>query len=627
MNPSICLSRLAITGSVTLSTPLVVLKEIADSHSIKYNEKEFNNQRYLVKFLNGINITPVKLVKTPYERKDYVLIAGYINRKIKWPLKPLKQAFNFLLTYTNIEKLTELPIDFIYGPQTPDNPHSLNACVLYGICKANKIDTRSNTTIEDMVHNIKLLSSLRDPEIHTSIQTIITDSIANGTCDGYQLINILTQINQRVDLENIKIKKIVITYEDMRTAGEDILHRRGIRSLPITHTEAVVMAALYYKMDITNVINPLAEYQELSRPDFDPIDKDLSRRLLLSFDHPGSLDNPRLDKVFNPNIPSNIYNENDLTTLCIEEGYQSDDIEEEGPYTLLQTSCFLSTFFHGKQGNITNTETTMLEEISEMEYDNIVIYGIRDSDVVGYTYGELLDTFKNTKLFQNPSGNNELFEDITINKLKLLCDRHRYINESHDSYLERAELSQEIEKVKMYQQNNDKTITNFIQMYLSYDSNYKNLIDEFLTLLLHSAMYMRGWSGKGPYPLKTSDCAVSNKDSPIIRLRVTQSIQRLDASILFLNNNLLSDEKIGDMVKDLPLFLYNNTSKELNKSTRIEEGLTIYERINIVKGGESGSIHACIRMSSNRFAASAYFYMGIIGMDLPFDITQLSHIL
>ena len=45
----VSLSRLAITGAVTLSTPLVALKEIADAHSIVYDENKkeiFNFGKY-----------------------------------------------------------------------------------------------------------------------------------------------------------------------------------------------------------------------------------------------------------------------------------------------------------------------------------------------------------------------------------------------------------------------------------------------------------------------------------------------------------------------------------------------------------------------------------------------------
>jgi len=76
----------------------------------------------------------------------------------------------------------------------------------------------------------------------------------------------------------------------------------------------------------------------------------------------------------------------------------------------------------------------------------------------------------------------------------------------------------------------------------------------------------------------------------------------------------------------LPLIFYNNGSGELLPSTDEREGLTIYDRINIVKRGEDGSMYSCIRMSSNRFCASSYYYLTLLGFADPFNLNDLASI-
>jgi hypothetical protein len=639
----ISLSRLAITGAVTSTTPIIVLKEIADAHSISYDENKLNEVRYLADLINTINVKNVNTIKEPYDMRDYQLIARFVNKNYQWKRSPLIRAFNLLLEYTNLNKLSEVHIGFKYGNQTPETPDNLNACILYGICKANRIDTRFDTTIAEMASNIQLLFSLRNPEIRHSIRTSIHEAMMYGNCDGYQLINILSQIdpdrstqiigisNSRSDngrrniIENIDThNEIRFTYEDLSRISLDI-RRRNIRILPRTHIEAIVMAAIHYKIDISEVDNPLAEYQELNRTPYFPIDRKLARRLQISNKYPDSIENPHIDQVFNIDLPIDMYDEQDLIAMCTEEGYKTDEISREGSHTLLQIAYLSPTFLHGKQGNIINNETTMLESINGedcLEYNDVVTYGVRGQGMRAYSYGELTDTFKHYKRFQRPDGNNELYEDVAIEKLYILCHKDQRGDESEESFRNRLILAGEIDRVKLYMRTNQAQVNEFIDKYDQCQIHDRKRIEEFFRRLLDSGMYMRGWTGEGPYPLFSQDTLSGRDEQPSIDLRVTQSIQHLEQMLEDLN----SIDELGDLIKELPLIFYNVVSGELLPSTDEREGLTIYERINIVKGGEDGSIHSCIRMSSNRFCASAYYYLTLLGCTRPFEIENLSHI-
>jgi len=641
----VSLSRLAITGAVTISTPLVVLKEIADAHSILVDDNKMSQPRYLVHLINVINTKDIKMVREPYNMQDYKSIARFVNKNYKWKKGYLNQAFQLLREYMNREKLYEVHVGFKYGPQTPEHPDSLNACVLYGICKVNRIDTRQDSTIDEMAANIEMLFSLRNNNIHHSIRSFIHDAMIYGDVDNYQLVNILSQIDpdrssqimnvhpyEHINhnmtenvLENVENPmEIQIDYQELSDAGSSI-RLRNIRTKPRTHVEAVAMAAIYYKMDISKVKNPLAEYQELGRTPFFPIDRELAKRLQITNQHPDSIQSPRLDHVFNPDLPPTLYDDEDLTAMCHEEGYNNTDIQSDAPYTILQTAYLLPTFIHGKQGEIINEETTMLEAIDDLEYDNVVLYGVRSQPMRAYTYGELTDTFKFLKRFQMPDGQSDIYSDISINKLYILCESDQKIGESHEVFTERLALAEEIDRVRLYLQNNQEQVRQFVERYEQFESGQKEQIKNFITLLMDSAMYMRGWSGEGPYPLSSVDTNVDYSEQPNIELRVTQSIQDIDRILEDLND---IDERgnFGDLVKELPLIFYHHRSNELLPSTSDEEGLTIYQRINIVKGGENGSIQSCIRMSSNRFAASAYYYMRLLSMPLPFNISDMSHI-
>ena len=284
------LSRLAITGIINNLTPLVVLKEILEAHWISYDENKMDEPRYLTQLINEINTKNVKVIKEPYDMQNYRSIARFVNKNMKWKKGSLNQAFQLLLEYTKIEKLCEPHIDFNYGLQTPEHPENLNACVLYGICQANRIDTCFNTTMEELAANIKLLFRLSNEMINHSVRETIYNTVIYEGCDNYQLINILTQIDPEKSLNILKSfnnndnemihimgenplnnNNNVIDYDSLSDAGSSV-RLRNIRIRPHTRADAIAMAAIYYKIDITQVKNPLAEYQELTRTPYFPIE-------------------------------------------------------------------------------------------------------------------------------------------------------------------------------------------------------------------------------------------------------------------------------------------------------------------------------------------------------------------
>ena len=635
-NTSINLSRLAITGAATLSTPIVVLKEIADAHAIEYDINKINQTKYLTYFVNIINTQNVNSIKQPYDMKEYRLIGRFINKDQSMSRAQLMRCFDLLMEYTKIEKLTEPHINFKYGIQTPDEPDKLNACVLFGICKANRIETRSDSTLDEMASNIKLLFSLRNPSISHSIRTAIIDNMMYGGCEGYQLINVLSLINPLLSLkfinnnitENSEIfmnHQIEIKHDELVRVANNI-RLRNIRTKPRSPAEAVAMAAIYHKIDISEVRNPLAEFQELTRSRYIPLDPVLINRLKQSEEHPDIIANPRLNVTFNPNLPCELYDNDDLITMCLNEGYSETDTRMEEPYTILQTAYLMPTFFHGRQEvDIMNKLTTLADEVDELEYDNVILFLNRseNNNARVYTYGELASTFASFKRFQKPDGNNEMFTMEAINKLSVLCGKDQYQNESENSFMERLELGREIDNIKLYMDDNHEQVRQFIARYEQFSSENQQKIRDFIELLLKCGMYMRGWSGEGPYLLTAISTNVPADEQPNIELRVTQSIGDLESCFEEMN---LFDGDFGNLAKELPLMFYNSRNNELLPSTNEEEGLTIYDRINIVKGGDDGSIQSCIRMSSNRFISSAYYYMKLMSMPITFNIADLDHI-
>ena len=101
-------------------------------------------------------------------------------------------------------------------------------------------------------------------------------------------------------MKNEKIEKY--TYEDYNRCAENILNTE--RKETQNNLEAIVMSAIYEKIDLSECEAPLTEYQLMLKKPYFPNDKELIERFKLPKDN---LRNPYLKEIFNPTLPENMY--------------------------------------------------------------------------------------------------------------------------------------------------------------------------------------------------------------------------------------------------------------------------------------------------------------------------------
>lgn len=610
----IVLNRLDITGDIDSNTPECVLEEICLASCIKYSKSK------IYKTINKIHSYSGETISENYEIIDLRKIARFVNLEhTQWKKATLLKAYNFLISFKYDDFCKIERIDFDFGAQTSFSPMSLNACVLYKICKIHGLNLSFNTTINEMASMVKLFFSMKSNHLITTTMKLSIFDALKFSAKPRDLINILYMMDPTFSSDMIPIFSNYsnpdfyneATFDDYCLVLENLEGKT-----PRDHLEAVVMAAINYKIDISKCKNPEKEYYILSKDVYFPFDTDLKRRLSRCRIHPELLENPHLNVNFNPNFPPDMYSSNDLIKLCREEGIETDD-----PYNNLQMAYLTETFIHGKQGIIINSETTFMEEIEDLEFDEVVIFGTRSENslVRAFTYGELCDTFANYKRFTNPS-NNELFSKENINKLLLLTQKERRPTESEVIYQERVDLAGEIERIRIYENSNNRYVEDFLSRYNNSKNVEKEKVEHILTCLLHCAMYMRNWDGVGNFPLTSAETNYDIEKQIVIDDRVTQSLITFEKACHELGN-------FGMYILKLPLMQYNYESNTFVTVNDDQEGLTIRDRIRIVRGGENQTgISSCIRLSSNRFCATAYFYMVLIGFNLPFNISEVSYI-
>ena len=597
---------------IDYNTPIVVLRETCESLGILFNEN------WSIQYLSK----KIKKKEIPIPISDLRIIARYINPHCKtWKKESLMKAFQFFNTF----EVKNLKDNFTVGLQTPENIYSLNASLLYKVCKEYNIQTNRNSSIEWMENSIRMYQKMNNPYYLNEVKMKIHDEIKFYTSHS-ELVNILNVINKPVPQISLAhshsanfIKKYVpplrikYTFEKYSKCADKISEER----VPINNLEAIVMAALYKKNDISECEDPITEYSLMQKSPYFPNDKKLIERMREASIHPDTLLNPYLNQHFNPNLPENMYDRRDLIRLSSEEGFTNPD-NDDSFYSFLQLSHLTATFIHGKQ-NFLDRETTFLEKISDLEYDQVVVFGVRvcDKKFKAYTYGELMDTFSSYKRFSDPI-TQEIFSDEAIEKLYLLTQKERRETESEEVYKERVELGEEIERVKIYIANKNEYVEEFLVKYENLDDKGKKLVETCLHGLLDCAMYMRNWDGVSDYPLTSSATNFENEKQIVVDDRVTQSLIHFE--------KCCKVSMLGNFILDLPLMQYHSESNTFVTCNDESEGLTIKERIRIVRDGENESMNSCIRLTSNRFLASSYFYMILLGFRIPFFISEVSEI-
>jgi hypothetical protein len=233
---------------------------------------------------------------------------------------------------------------------------------------------------------------------------------------------------------------------------------------------------------------------------------------------------------------------------------------------------------------------------------------------------ELIQLFEVNQNFSSPFGSDSIFSSTSINKLKLIArspsGSNPTVRISQETVQVRSQLLDAIESIEILSRNLDEPSRQLSFAYRISDPDTKRAIITALTNLLHLGMFMRGWSGSGNYPIRIAEVPLSRDME--VAVNVTDAIAKYESSCRSLG-------KIGTQINNLPLVLYKDS--EYQVSTASYEGITIGERIQIVKGGDRiSNVASCIRLSSNWLCSSAHKYMIAIGLSSPFDIFYLRHI-
>jgi hypothetical protein len=525
-----------------------------------------------------------------------------------------------------------LPEIILCGSQTPEYPTKCNACVLYHICKYYDIEMNSETPIYYMRNAILMLRK----NTYSMVQTI-QEQIHKET-NKSTLINIYMKLNKKEfldpptqypteeDIYTKNTQRPLISYDQMGRIFHS-LHEVSILQkniVPSTNEGAISLAALLYKINISYAKNPIQEYTIL---------KESTLGLYVPADHWFSFwlyKQPILFSTnisFHPMFPIDFYVNNDLNKLLKYSGIKPNPgSTKEDKYSLLQLLYATDTFFENEMPFMKKRETIITcTSINSLEHGEILVYGTMETNFIPISIQEMMDCFSFHGYFYNPftpQPHDDTLSYTSIQKLKSIlsnktCTKNVYRvykSISKQVKLKRKQLLQLILTIEEKLACKDEHTDRLIEMILSENEETKEKIGLCFYSLLHIGLAMRGYSGEGVYPVKN----VPPVEDHMVALRTTTCIQNFEEAC----NKL---PVYGEYIMNLPLVLYSG--KTYYSSNSIQEGLSIKDRIEIIKrGNDTTNTASCIRLSSNWICSSAVKYMNALDIKHDINISEMAYI-
>lgn len=627
-------SKILITGNLNPSIPYIVLKELAFEMGLLVSvERLENDVKYWAKIFKKLTkLEPQKI--TDYE-KDHDLLIQMINPlESKWENENLKNAYIFLNLFIEFLKGNQNDQTFNFSfmkaeLQSNKNPCSFNACILYALCKSKNIIIPLNASYQDME---SLMIQYDQQKQSEEIDTITVGSIdfhSEASPELFSPLAISQEYNSPVAnspvkciegrLEDKGLFQIYTEIENLESESSLFTDINYVLDLvePKNNIQAVILGSLLFNKDFTKYIEPLREFRR-HKMNLGVSVSDVKMNHIEKM-------NPMINELylyFNPYIPRNAYKLDVMDHHLQMFSYLPSEYIGTTSYQILQELHLQENFHLGFHFNIINVETpVLLDRIDDLQNFDLVCFGVRDEVLQATSWKELKDIFQNMMMFVNPFEKKRVFTKEQIERLLRLGKwilnsnhfRFRYLfeNISERTMQDIKECIETIEQIQFMQQTDFYFLTNIKHEYEVKTMKEKDLILLAFEKLFLLTMFMRGWDGKtddlpihhAPYPTNT----------PELEKKILECIFELDEI----------NVKTKNFIYKLPLMIWKN---EFVQSVLEEQGLTIGDRIKIVKNGETDGVHSCVRMTSNVFGSSYCFYCKVFKIYEKFNIKDLIYI-
>lgn len=581
------ITRLDITGDLSINTPECVVNEVCKVYKIKISAI---NSRSLSLINDRVLKSGVEINTEELEDSTLLKILSFVNPDVKeWNYEGLIKAFNFMISFASrAVKIDASVIKAGFGLQTPDNPYKLNACVLFKICHILGFKTFKDTTMEEMFSMIKMnFEDKKLIKVPESIRRLKKTDLISFVTLFPSICDILISEERNELKEERKELSDQELYDWLFTNYKSDIK---LYIKPTSREEFIMLAAKMYKLDLSNVKN-------LDSLNFHDVDKLEALNGVKS-----------LRTSFNPLFPSCYYLLDDLLTMVNNEGYSLEDSEVNNEdrddfyyWNVMNNIATLDTFYIIDDPDSYKDRKTCIgmKKITK----KCLKYG-KNNDFIFFSLSELRAIFKRYESFYNPISK-VLFSDLGVSKLaKIASERDLKLLKTINYVYKKMESMEYI--VKGYI---DKC-----------DVDY---VIGFMWKLINASMIIRGWDGESDYPLGLQHV------KPIIDIEdnIISYIGNLYNVVLFKEgqNEGQNEGQSRDLefIIDFPLIKYIPKSEKF-VFTKFSDQKTINERVELILEGETTeNTHSCIKDSSDIFLSTGWYYLNYLKVKIPFDIKEI----
>lgn len=575
------LNRLDLTGDLDSSTPDVVIEEVIDAHGLTslHSYLKTGDRSRATKAINSL---PVIYACQPYSKNDLKKLARYVNDRVEWRKSILLEAHLFMKRMTAAGRPNVADLENI-GRQTPEHPHRLNACVLFHLIKRFRLNYSPHITLHQMAELVRL-SLLPRIRLEGMLMRVLD---SGGVNDVLELIA----------RHQAPPKKEQITTESQAKALSVL--GRDMRYLPRTANEAVITVAMQCKIDISSSSDPILLAGQImadgaNADTFTPPLGDTMRALYIR-----NRMMFNLKETFNPIFPTDVYDRKSLRRMANFEGYTG----VSDPYSALQVAYRMEGVYHRLWPEVTNTETPIdLERVSDLNPEDVVCIGVRGEKMTAFTMQELISLFAANRNFKHPLEKDAMLNGKQITKLK-------HIARSAGTDVG-SKLLSTIENLETTLQSGSPEVAKLAALYLS---ERKSTSDALMSLF-HVGMYMRGWKGSDFYPMTSPEA--NGVELSVIEVNVANELRKFYTLIDVLGK---------DTFLRLPLMKW--TKNGYMAPISVENGGTVGDRLKVIQQGEyADNYDSCVRQSSNFIIGTSCYYMQLIGITIPIDISAMTNI-
>ena len=579
------LNRSTSIAIIDYNTPFCVIQEIMRclGEDIEIHDID-GNLDMIIKYISDSKLE-IELTDI-YSADDLVKISVYISQvETNWDNDKLSVAFNHINGFKG-----DVPTDFTYGPKTNADPYSHDVTMLYIYCLKNNIHTRHDDTLEDLVIYVRLSFAQRSVLLDTLVRKFVH-------LNTFGIINMLKGINVS---NNGRFECTDTAMRDIARIKNNSIHRNLF-----TDEEAVVESVRSFGIDITESSCPAREILQLFSSSKFVIEDDFTANYEVN---PLYYDMTQFWK----SELSHLYTGQMMTKLLNNECVNHNEITD--PEQFLYEITLTKNIYQGVIPTLDCRETFIYKTpLDELDKRHLITFGILNTgNIIVLTPEEIYKFFRNHLDFRDFTSQGELISGRNMKKLTAICKQFPQEEEF-------KVLLNTISDIKTIGQVADGKMREFVAHAKKCDHDIKEKINTIFNLLFTLSMFMRGWEGRGDYPLAREKCSDYSERYEQIELRVQAGIEKVILAI----NALPDTTKI--ILKSLPLIKINEKDKSYYRNTNSEEGLTFNDRLILILK-TPGSIYACLRLSSNYLASTAQYYNTLINNKSYFDIHTLDFI-